>query len=68
MNTKIKPIETDDHLFLPHFCEVQTVFWGVVVTELLAFVFVLVPLSKTGYDWNYVKQYLITDLAMISLL
>ncbi|RKZ78771.1 MAG: sensor histidine kinase [Candidatus Parabeggiatoa sp. nov. 1] len=67
MATKKTLTGADDNLFLPHFCEVPTVFFGVLVTELLAFVFVLVPLSQTGYDWNYVKQNLIADLAMVSL-
>jgi two-component system sensor histidine kinase AlgZ len=54
-------------VFLPDFCHVYTVFLGIIVTELLAFVFMLVPLSKTGYDWDYVTKELITDLAMLSL-
>jgi two-component system sensor histidine kinase AlgZ len=56
-----------ENLFLPNFCEVYTIFIGVIVTELFAFVLVLVPLSKMGYDWNYIKQKFIMDLAMISL-
>lgn len=38
-----------------------------LVTELLAFVFVLIPLGKTGYGWDYISNNLLTDLAMISL-
>lgn len=56
-----------DDLFLPDFCKVYTVFLGVILTELLAFVLTLAPLSNSGYDWEYVKQDLVTDLAMISL-
>ncbi|OAD21934.1 sensor histidine kinase FimS, partial [Candidatus Thiomargarita nelsonii] len=59
--TKIISSETDDNLFLPNSCDVYTVFLGILVTELLAFVFVLVPLT----DWDYTK--LVTDLAMVSL-
>jgi len=59
--TKIISSETDDNLFLPNSCDVYTVFLGIIVTELLAFVFVLVPLT----DWDYTK--LVTDLAMVSL-
>jgi len=58
---------TDDNLFLPDFCNVYTVFVGIVVTELLAFVLLLAPLSKSGYDWNYAKKDFINDLAMLSL-
>ncbi len=60
-----QPIE--DKLFLPDFCNVYTVFLGVILTELLAFVLVLAPLSNSGYDWRYVKTNFINDLAMISL-
>lgn len=56
-----------DHLFLPDFCNAYTVFIGILVTELLAFVLVLVPLNKSGYDWNYLKKDFINDLAMVSL-
>jgi len=56
-----------DNLFLPNFCAVYSVFLSIIVMELLAFVLVLVPLSKTGYNWNYVQTNFITDLAMISL-
>jgi len=59
MNTPIK--SSDDNLFLPNSCDVYTVFLGILVTELLAFVFVLVPLT----DWDYTK--IVTDLAMVSL-
>jgi len=52
---------------LPNFCDVYTVFLVVLTTELLAFVFVLTPLGKTGYNWDYIEGYLLTDLAMISL-
>ena len=56
-----------DTLFLPDFCKVYTVFLGIILTELLAFVLTLTPLSKNGYDWEYIRQDLVTDLAMISL-
>lgn len=65
--TKIDPAKPNDDIGLPDFCNVYTVFLGVVLTELLAFVIVLVPVSKTGYDWELVKQDFITDLAMVSL-
>ncbi len=65
MNTSNKP--TNDNLFLPNFCDVYTVFLGIIVTELLAFVFVLAPLSKTGYNWIYLETNFITDFAMVSL-
>lgn len=58
---------TDDNLFLPDFCKMYTVFVGIVVTELLAAVLVLAPLSQIGYDWGYVRKNLVTDLAMVSL-
>lgn len=69
MNTlnKIDSTKLADNLFLPDFCQVYTVFLGVILTELLAFVLTLAPLSKIGYDWEYVKENLITDLALISL-
>ncbi|MDM8569470.1 histidine kinase [Thiotrichales bacterium HSG1] len=38
-----------------------------MVTELLAFIFVLIPLGKTDYDWNYINNNLLADLAMTSL-
>jgi len=69
MNTLNKTDSTKlaDNLFLPDFCQVYTIFLGVILTELLAFVLTLAPLSKIGYDWKYVKADLITDLALISL-
>ncbi len=63
---KMKSKQTDN-LFLPNFCDVYSVFLSIIVMELLVFVLVLIPLSKTGYNWNYVKTNFITDLAMISL-
>jgi len=57
----------NDHLFLPDFCNAYTVFIGILVTELLAFVLVLVPLNRSGDDWNYLKKDFLNDLAMISL-
>jgi len=51
---------------LPNFCDVYTVFLVVLTTELLAFVFVLTPLGKTGYNWDYIQNNLLTDLAMTS--
>ncbi|MDM8558834.1 histidine kinase [Candidatus Parabeggiatoa sp. HSG14] len=69
MNFITKPKSSDkcNDVFLPDFCHVYTVFLGIIVTELLAFVFMLVPLSKAGYDWDYVTKELIIDLAMLSL-
>ena len=61
------PNQKDDNLFLPNFCDVNTVFFGIIVTELLVFVLVLVPLGQKGLDWYDVKTNLITDLAMTSL-
>ena len=58
--------KTDD-LFLPNFCDVYSVFLSILIMELLAFVLVLVPFSKIGYNWNYVATNFISDLAMISL-
>ncbi|MDM8567372.1 histidine kinase [Candidatus Halobeggiatoa sp. HSG11] len=52
---------------MPNFYDVYTVFLVVLVTELLAFIFVLTPLGKIGYEWNYIKNNLLTDLAMTSL-
>jgi two-component system, LytTR family, sensor histidine kinase AlgZ len=63
----MKATQKNDNCFLPNFCEVYIVFLGVVVTELLAFVFALIPLGFSDYDWNYLKNEFITDLAMISL-
>jgi two-component system, LytTR family, sensor histidine kinase AlgZ len=61
------PNQKDDNLFLPNFCDVNTVFFGIIVTELLVFVLVLVPLGQKGVDWDEVKTHLITNLAMTSL-
>lgn len=57
----------DDDLFLPNFCSVHTVFIGIIVTQLSAFIIVLAPLGKTSYDWEYVTHDLISDIAMTSL-
>jgi len=67
MNLK-KSIENEKNisLFLPNFCDIYTVFIAIILTELLAFVFVLIPLNRASYDLNYVKNNLFTDLAMIS--
>jgi two-component system sensor histidine kinase AlgZ len=43
------------------------VFLTVVLTQLLAFVIVLVPLSQENYGFNYIRTQLFTDLAFISL-
>lgn len=59
--------KTNSSLFLPNFCDVYTVFFCVVLTELLAFILVLTPLGKPAFDWHYATMYLISDLAMISL-
>jgi two-component system sensor histidine kinase AlgZ len=65
-----KPIEsnTKDNLFLPQFCEIYTVFVGVIVTELLAFVIVFAQLNKTEYGWHTIAEVFLPQLAMISLL
>jgi len=52
--------------FLPDFCNVYTVFLVIIVTELLAFVVVLVPLGHQEYPWDYVKNSFLADLAMVS--
>ena len=52
---------------MPNFCDVYTVFLVILTTELLAFIFVLTPLGKIGYTWNYITNNLLTDLAMTSL-
>lgn len=59
-------IKSDDSLFLPDFCNGYTIFLVVILTELLAFVLVLVPLNKPGHDWDYITTSLMVDLAMIS--
>jgi two-component system sensor histidine kinase AlgZ len=66
-NKKITVKETDDNLFLPNFCDVYTLFFCVILTELLAFILILTPLGKVAFDWQYVTAYLLSDLAMISL-
>ena len=63
----MKSAKTGNDIFLPEFCDVYTVFLGVIVTELLAFVLALIPISDTSHDWDYVKTNFFTDLAMISL-
>lgn len=65
MLTEFSKKETDNHLFLPNFCDVYTVFFCVILTELLAFILVLTPLGKPAFDWH--TTYLISDLAMVSL-
>ncbi|MCK5716687.1 MAG: histidine kinase [Thiomargarita sp.] len=58
----------ENTIFLPNFCDVYPVFVGILVTELLAFVLILTPLSQTGYDWIYiVNKDIFLDLAMVSL-
>ena len=52
---------------MPNFCDVYTIFLVILTTELLAFIFVLTPLGKIGYTWNYITNSLLTDLAMTSL-
>jgi two-component system sensor histidine kinase AlgZ len=59
-------IQSEESLFLPDFCNGYTIFLVVILTELLAFVLVLVPLNKPGYDWDYITTSLMVDLAMIS--
>jgi len=63
----ITPNRKEDNLFLPNFCDVNTVFFGIIVTELLVFVLVLAPLGQKSADWDEVKTNLLTDLAMLSL-
>ena len=67
MGISIKPNNHDKSLFLPDFCNVYRVFLVIIVTELFAFVITLVPLSKVGYQWKYVRELLLSDLAMVSL-
>ena len=57
-------MNTENHLFLPKYCDVYTVFVSIIVTELLAFVLVLTPLN---YDWDSIKRNILIDLAMLSL-
>jgi two-component system sensor histidine kinase AlgZ len=52
-------IEREDGFFLPSFCDVRLVFAVVMMTELLAFVLVLVTPSLMGDRWS--------DLGVISL-
>jgi len=52
---------------LPDFCDVYTIFLVILTTELLAFIFVLTPLGKIGYNLDYIKNNLLADLAMTSL-
>ncbi|MCK5662800.1 MAG: histidine kinase [Thiotrichaceae bacterium] len=59
-----KPTDT---LFLPNFCDVYTIFLGVLVTELLAFILILTPISQTGYHWNYINKNILIDLGSVSL-
>ncbi|EIJ43111.1 putative regulator of cell autolysis [Beggiatoa alba B18LD] len=54
-------------LFLPDFCSVKSVFLGIVLTELLAFILALAPLNKVGFDWGYTIRNFFNDLALISL-
>jgi two-component system sensor histidine kinase AlgZ len=61
------PSKTDKEQFLPDFCHVYTVFLTIIVTELLAFVLALAPLSKSGFGWAYIKKEFIPNLAMFSL-
>jgi hypothetical protein len=58
------PSKTDKEQFLPDFCHVYTVFLTIIVTELLAFVLALAPLSKSGFGWAYIKKEFIPNLAM----
>ncbi len=57
----------DKEQFLPDFCNVYTIFLTIIVTELLAFVLALAPLSKDGSGWAYIKKEFIPNLAMFSL-
>lgn len=67
MSIDIVPNNHNKNLFLPDFCNVYRVFLVIIVTELFAFIVVLVPLSKIGYQWDYIKEFLLFDLAMVSL-
>jgi len=53
--------------FLPNFCAVDQVFLAVLLAELLAFIWVLVPLGRSHYLLDYMQQNFFTELAMTSL-
>lgn len=57
-----------DDLFLPSFCESRIVFFTIMLAELFAFILVLTPLGKSNYQWFYIENYFLQDLAMVSLL
>ncbi|AUI69818.1 sensor histidine kinase [Beggiatoa leptomitoformis] len=61
------PTSPPNRLFLPDFCSVKSVFFGIILTELLAFVLVLAPLSKIGFGWGYALRNIFNDLALVSL-
>ncbi len=57
-------MKAENPLFLPNFCDGYTIFISILVTELLAFALVLAPLN---YDWETLKNDILSDLAMLSL-
>lgn len=56
-----------DHLFLPNFCSVRTIFVTVLFTQILAFILTFSPLSRPHYGLVYLQSQLLTDLALTSL-
>lgn len=63
--SKMMPSKKDR--FLPDFCHVYTIFLIVIMTELLAFILVLAPVTQNGYGLAYIKKEFLPDLAMVSL-
>lgn len=64
--TTLKPLTlTTETLFLPDFCSVYTLFFCVILTELLAFVLTLTSLGTVA--WPSITENLISHLAMTSL-
>lgn len=67
MNIKKFSIDVDDGLFLPNFCHLRMIIFVVLLAELIAVVFTLIPLSNETYDWLYLGKHLINDLILHSL-
>lgn len=66
-NTAIKQCQVTPVSFLPNFCDVATVLLVIILTELLAFIFVLAPLNPLNPAFSILKKNFLTDLAMTSL-
>jgi len=60
-------MKSQDPLFLPNFCQGHTVLLTIMLSELFAFILVLVPLGNEGYSWHYVKYNFFSNLAFVSL-